>query len=92
MSGRLENRAAIITGGAGGIGAATGSLFCEQGASVMLVDSDSDAMMVHFVGKPGTVARIERQRNPGPLCPDIAFALSGLRLKIAAARGVRSAR
>jgi NAD(P)-dependent dehydrogenase (short-subunit alcohol dehydrogenase family) len=44
MSGRLENRAAIITGGAGGIGAATGLLFCEEGAGVTLVDSDSDAM------------------------------------------------
>src|SRR4029079_857269 len=42
--GRLDDRVAIITGGAGGIGAATGLLFCEEGAGVTLVDSDSDAM------------------------------------------------
>ena len=42
--GRLANKMAIITGGAGGIGAASGLLFCEQGARVALVDSDSGAM------------------------------------------------
>jgi NAD(P)-dependent dehydrogenase (short-subunit alcohol dehydrogenase family) len=46
MVGRLENKVAIITGGAGGIGAATGLLFCEEGGRVVLVDSDSDAMRV----------------------------------------------
>jgi len=44
MARRLENRVAIITGGAGGIGAATGLLFCEQGSRVVLVDRDCDAM------------------------------------------------
>lgn len=42
--GRLANKTAIITGGAGGIGAATGLLFCEEGARVALVDSDQGAM------------------------------------------------
>src|SRR4051794_10505220 len=41
---RLANKTAIITGGAGGIGAATGLLFCEEGARVALVDSDQGAM------------------------------------------------
>ena len=42
--GRVANKTAIITGGAGGIGAATGLLFCEEGARVALVDSDREAM------------------------------------------------
>jgi NAD(P)-dependent dehydrogenase (short-subunit alcohol dehydrogenase family) len=42
--GRLANKVAIITGGAGGIGAATGLLFCQEGARVALVDSERDAM------------------------------------------------
>jgi 2-hydroxycyclohexanecarboxyl-CoA dehydrogenase len=44
MSGRLEGKVAVITGGGGGIGAATGMLFCEQGCRVVLVDSDAEAM------------------------------------------------
>jgi NAD(P)-dependent dehydrogenase (short-subunit alcohol dehydrogenase family) len=44
MAGRLANKVAIVTGGAGGIGAATGLLFCEEGARVALVDSDDAAM------------------------------------------------
>jgi NAD(P)-dependent dehydrogenase (short-subunit alcohol dehydrogenase family) len=41
---RLENKTAIITGGSGGIGAATGRRFAEEGASVLLVDLDEDAL------------------------------------------------
>jgi NAD(P)-dependent dehydrogenase (short-subunit alcohol dehydrogenase family) len=48
--GRLHECVAIITGGAGGIGAATGQLFCEQGAAVVLVDLDAAAMAAACAG------------------------------------------
>jgi NAD(P)-dependent dehydrogenase (short-subunit alcohol dehydrogenase family) len=47
---RLDQSVAIITGGAGGIGAATAQLFCEQGAAVALVDLDSEAMAAARAG------------------------------------------
>ena len=36
--GRLDGRAAIVTGGAGGIGAATARALAKEGASVVVVD------------------------------------------------------
>jgi 2-hydroxycyclohexanecarboxyl-CoA dehydrogenase len=44
MTARLAGRVAIITGGGGGIGAATGELFCRHGAKVVLVDQDMVAL------------------------------------------------
>lgn len=41
---RLAGKVAVITGGGGGIGAATAALFCAQGASVLLVDMDRAAL------------------------------------------------
>jgi NAD(P)-dependent dehydrogenase (short-subunit alcohol dehydrogenase family) len=42
-AGRLAGRAAIVTGGAAGIGAAIAKAFASEGASVMLADRDLDA-------------------------------------------------
>ncbi|KAF7776313.1 hypothetical protein Agabi119p4_4706 [Agaricus bisporus var. burnettii] len=38
MSGRLDNRVAIVTGGASGIGLETSILFAQEGANVILAD------------------------------------------------------
>ena len=41
---RLANKTALITGGGAGIGAAAALLFCREGAAVILVDADGQAL------------------------------------------------
>lgn len=43
MSGRLSGKAALITGGAGGLGQAMGRMFLREGASVLFTDIDGQA-------------------------------------------------
>ena len=42
MAGRLENKVAIITGAAMGLGAADAKLFASEGAKVVLTDVAED--------------------------------------------------
>ncbi|HXO47700.1 MAG TPA: SDR family NAD(P)-dependent oxidoreductase, partial [Mycobacterium sp.] len=39
--GLLNDRIAVVTGGGGGIGAATARLFADQGAQVVIADIDA---------------------------------------------------
>ena len=43
MSGELDGKVAIVTGGSSGIGRATVELFVEQGARVVIADVDAGA-------------------------------------------------
>src|SRR3954470_18547752 len=44
MNPRLKDKVALITGGGGGIGAAIGQLFCQEGASIVLFDQNAEIL------------------------------------------------
>src|SRR5947209_14256960 len=41
---RVAGKAALVTGGGAGIGAATGELICAQGGMALLIDANADAL------------------------------------------------
>lgn len=95
--GRLEDKTAIVTGGSGGIGSATGRRFAAEGASVLLVDLDEDGLrravasaeserISHFVADVSDAAQTQAYvraavERYGGL--DIVFANAGIEGKIA---------
>ncbi|GIW42071.1 MAG: 3-oxoacyl-ACP reductase [Candidatus Binatia bacterium] len=59
MAGRLENKVALVTGAAGGIGSASVRLFAREGASVVAVDLDEargEALVREIQGSGGRAA------------------------------------
>ena len=69
MMTRLLNKTALITGGGAGIGAACGLLFCSEGAAVILVDVDAEALQ-------RAEARI-REQVPGARVTTVTANVSG---------------
>ena len=63
---RLQNRVAIITGGARGIGFACAQRFAAEGASVVLADRDEAAVTAaaaSFAGAEGVAADVSRKAD-----------------------------
>jgi NAD(P)-dependent dehydrogenase (short-subunit alcohol dehydrogenase family) len=62
MTGQLEGKVAIVTGGAGGIGAATCRLMAERGASVVVADIDGERAqaVASEIAAAGSKARAQR--------------------------------
>lgn len=56
MANRLEDRIAIVTGAAGGIGAASAARLAAEGASVILADIDQDGVQKAAADIPGATA------------------------------------
>lgn len=59
MSNRFRGEVVVVTGGAGGIGAATARRFAAEGAHVIVLDLDVSSLDAELIGVPGDVSREE---------------------------------
>jgi NAD(P)-dependent dehydrogenase (short-subunit alcohol dehydrogenase family) len=68
----LDGRAAIVTGGAAGIGGAISAAFVAHGATVLAVDNDAAALerLRERVGEAGTATGADPATVPDPAAAD----------------------
>ncbi len=78
--GMLAGQQAIVTGGAGGIGRATVQRMVEEGASVAIIDNDTDTLAATTaeLGLPGFAADVSDPQACTQAIQDAAAALGGL--------------
>jgi meso-butanediol dehydrogenase/(S,S)-butanediol dehydrogenase/diacetyl reductase len=97
MAGRMVGRVALVTGGGGGIGEATGRLFAEEGGAVALLDTDEAAVATAAEGiraaVPGSrvlslVGDVTRETEARRVVDETAERLGGLHTLVNVA-GVR---
>ena len=97
MPGRLAGRVALVTGGGGGIGEATGRVFAEEAAAVALLDSDAAAVEAAAAGiraaVPGAqvlalAGDVTREADARRIVEEVAARLGGLHTLVNVA-GVR---
>jgi 2-hydroxycyclohexanecarboxyl-CoA dehydrogenase len=98
MSKRVAGRAAVVTGGAGGIGAATCRVLCEEGARVALVDLEAaaveaaaSAIMTEVPGAEvlGIAADVSDEAQTSAVVDQAVAAFGGLDILVNCA-GIRS--